>query len=148
MHIMLQNKCIYIGNYETRYFQMFVIWMSTHLITFKIWMYFQSYTNPMSYTPTYWENTYTFSTVSVSINRRRSIKNQGFELEVYWNFSKICPKKPQKGDFLGQKGGGLFEFCIGGSLIKSGGLLARIRYSWLNSSYLFALHSKFKKYLY
>ena len=54
------------------------------------------------------------------------LKNQGFEVEVYWNFSKICPKKAPKSGLFGQKSGGLLEFCIGGGLIKSGGLLARI----------------------
>ena len=42
----------------------------------------------------------------------------------------FCPKSPKEWTF-GQKSGGLLEFCIGGGLIKSGGLFARIRYSLL-----------------
>ena len=38
-------------------------------------------------------------------------------------------KKAQKSGPFGQKSGGLFEFCIGGGLIKSGGLFAWIRYA-------------------
>ena len=45
-------------------------------------------------------------------------KNQGFEVAVYCNFTKFYPKKHQKW--------GLFEFCVSGGLIKSGGLLAQI----------------------
>ena len=39
-------------------------------------------------------------------------------------------KAPESG-LLGKKSGGLFEFCIGGGLIKSGGfrLFAWIRYT-------------------
>ena len=40
---------------------------------------------------------------------------------------KFLPKKPQKVEFW-EKSGGLLEFCIGGGLIKSGGLFAWIRY--------------------
>ena len=43
-------------------------------------------------------------------------------------FFQNLPKKAPKSGVFGQKGGGLFEFCISGGLIKSGGLLARIRY--------------------
>ena len=45
-------------------------------------------------------------------------------------FFQNLPKKAPKSGLFGQKSGGLFEFCIGGGLIKSGGLLARIRY-WI-----------------
>ena len=42
-------------------------------------------------------------------------------------FQNLTKKAPKSGLF-GQKGGGLFEFCIGGGLIKSGSLLTRIWY--------------------
>ena len=44
-------------------------------------------------------------------------------------FPKFSPKKAPKSGLFRQKSGGLFEFCIGGGLIKSGGLFALIRYS-------------------
>ena len=38
------------------------------------------------------------------------LKNQGFEVAVYWNFSKIFPKKPHKVDFWGKKVGVYLNF--------------------------------------
>ena len=43
-------------------------------------------------------------------------------------FPIFAQKSPKNWTF-GQKSGGLFEFCIGGGLIKSGGLFAWIRYA-------------------
>ena len=63
------------------------------------------------------------STVSTQIDLRRFIKISLFQDGGLSNFFfNFCPKSL----LLGQKSGGLFEFCIGGGLIKSGSLLAWI----------------------
>ena len=43
------------------------------------------------------------------------------------SFQNLTKKAPKSGPF-GQKSGGLFEFFIGGGLIKSGSVLAQIWY--------------------
>ena len=42
-------------------------------------------------------------------------------------FFPIFAQNAPNSGLLGKKSGGLFEFCIGGGLIKSGGLFAWIR---------------------
>ena len=48
------------------------------------------------------------TTISVSINRRRSLKSGGGLLKFFQNL----PKKAPKSGLFGQKSGGLFEICI------------------------------------
>jgi len=50
--------------------------------------------------------------------------------EIFPKFDQKCPKKWT----FWVKSGGLFEFCISGGLIKSGGLMARISRQHLNSN--------------
>ena len=56
-----------------------------------------------------------------------SIKKSRFLGGGLVNFFQNLTKKAPKSGLFGQKSGGLFEFHVGGGLIKSGSLLARIR---------------------
>ena len=77
------------------------------------------------------ESYFIFSSLSAQINLPQFIKILHFQGGGQLKFFLIFVIKAPESGLLGKKSGGLFEFCIGGGLIKSGGfrLFAWIRYT-------------------
>ena len=74
-----------------------------------------------------WRNFISFYTVSAQINLQRFIKILHFQGGGLLKFFPIFGQKAKKSGLLGKKSVDLLEFCIGGGLIKSGGLFSQMQ---------------------